>query len=131
MISRKEKFLHRIQQVTETHLTDRDFDVKALCQEMKMSQPTLWRKVSEVTRLAPQQYIREVRLAHAGKMLAHDVATVSEIAETVGFSNKSHFSKCFKESFGIVPSLYRSQHSTTQKDHKVLTHQDWNIYKDN
>ena len=128
MISRKEKFLQRIQQVTEAHLSDQDFDVKSLCQEMEMSQPTLWRKVRELAELTPKEYIRSIRLKHASLMLEQDVATISEIAEAVGFGNKSYFSKCFQEQFGVLPSLYRSKYLKSQK---ILTHPIWKSYKDN
>ncbi len=131
MISRNEKFLLRIQQVTEAHLSDQDFDVKSLCREMKLSQPTLWRKVRKLISMTPQEYIRAIRLQHAGLMLADDAGSVSEIAEAVGFGNKSYFAKCFQEQFGVVPSLYRSQQSTNKKGNKVLAHPDWKIYKDN
>ncbi len=64
-------------------------------------------------------------------MLADDAGSVSEIAAAVGFSSNSYFSKCFREQFGVVPSLYRSQQSTNKKGNKVLAHPDWKIFKDN
>jgi len=131
MISRKEKFLQRLQQVTEAHLSDQNFNVKSLCQEMGLSQPTLWRKIREFTHLSPTEYIRFIRLQNASLMLEKDVGTVSEIAEAVGFGNKSYFSKCFQEQFGVPPSLYRSKQATENKAHKILSHPAWKTYEDN
>jgi AraC-like DNA-binding protein len=131
MMSRSERFLQKLGQVTDAHLSDQNFGVKALCQEMEMSQPTLWRKVRELTELTPQEYIRVARLQRASKMLEKDVGTVTEIAEEVGFGNKSYFAKCFQEQFGVVPSLYRSKFMEGKKGHKFLSHPEWKTFEDN
>jgi len=106
MISRKERFLQRLQQVTEAHLSDKNFGVEALCREMGLSQPTLWRKIRKLTLLSPREYIRTARLKQASLMLENDTGSVTEIATAVGFVNKSYFSKCFQEMYGVLPSLY-------------------------
>lgn len=131
MISRNEKFLQQLNSVIESHISDKNFNVKSLSQSLQMSEPTLWRKVRKLTSLTPHQYLQKIRLQQAGLMLADDAGSVSEIAAAVGFSSNSYFSKCFREQFGVVPSLYRSQQSTNKKGNKVLAHPDWKIFKDN
>ena len=131
MISRNEKFLQQLNSAIESHISDKKFGVKSLSQTMQMSETTLWRKVRKLTFLTPNEYIRKIRLQHASLMLADDTGSVSEITEAVGFSTPSYFCKCFREQFGVVPSLYRSKQSTTKKDNKVLAHPDWKIDKDN
>jgi len=131
VISRNEKFLQQLNSVIESHISDKNFNVKSLSQSLQMSEPTLWRKVRKLTSLTPHQYLQKIRLQQAGLMLADDAGSVSEIAAAVGFSSNSYFSKCFREQFGVVPSLYRSQQSTNKKGNKVLAHPDWKIFKDN
>jgi len=131
LTSRNEKFLKRLDSIIELHLSDESFGVKTLSQKMQLSDTTLWRKVRQLTHLSPQEYIRITRLQHAGLMLEKDAGSVSEIADAVGFGNKSYFSKCFQERFGVAPSLYRSKHSIEKKDQKILSHSDWKTYKDN
>ncbi|MBC8183655.1 helix-turn-helix transcriptional regulator [candidate division KSB1 bacterium] len=131
MISRNEKFLQQLNSVIESHISDKTFGVKSLSQSLQMSEVTLWRKVRKLTSLTPNEYLQKFRLQQAGLMLADDAGSVSEIAAAVGFSNNSYFTKCFREQFGVVPSLCRSRQSTNKKDHKVLAFPDWKIYEDN
>ena len=107
MISRDERFLQRLQEIVEEHMSDRTFGVKSLSDKMKVSEPNLWKKVHRLTQMNPNQFIRQQRLQKASQMLYHDVGTVQEIAHAVGFNNKSYFAKCFQEQFGVPPSKYR------------------------
>ena len=131
LISRNETFLQRLDSIIESHLSDESFSVKRLSNKMLVSETTLWRKVREFTELTPQEYIRSIRLKHAGLMLEKNVGTISEIAEAVGFGNKSYFSKCFQEQFGVLPSLYRSKQSTEKEGHKILAHPVWETSNNN
>ncbi|MBX2830004.1 MAG: GlxA family transcriptional regulator [Rhodospirillales bacterium] len=50
---------------------------------------------------------RLVRLDHAKKLLTQSALSISEIAFATGFSNSSHFSRSFKDAFGVIPSKAR------------------------
>lgn len=115
IISRNERFLKRLQQVTEANLSDPKFGVKFLCEQMELSQPNLWRKVQEFMHQSRQEYIRTTRLKRASLMLKNDLGTVSEIADAVGFGNKSYFARCFQGQFGVVPSQYRQEVDSTSE----------------
>ena len=52
-------------------------------------------------------YLTELRIEEAKKLLLETDMTVSEVAEEVGFSDTSYFSKVFLKSAGIPPSSYR------------------------
>lgn len=49
------------------------------------------------------------RCAAAADMLLNTEISVCEIAEKVGYENKSFFRKIFKEKYGITPFLYRKR----------------------
>jgi TolB-like protein len=63
----------------------------------------LHRKLKQLKGKSVSQFIRDIRLEEARKMLAADVGTVAEIAYRVGFSSPSYFSKCFHDHFGFPP----------------------------
>ena len=109
MISRDERFLQRLQEIVEEHISDRTFGVKSLSEKMEISEPNLWRKVHRLTQMNPNEFIRQQRLQKASQMLNHDVGTVQEIAHAVGFNNVSYFAKRFQERFGMPPSQYRNR----------------------
>lgn len=52
-------------------------------------------------------YLREIRLENACQQLTKTKKSLAEIALENGFSDQSHFSRLFKQKFGITPSKYR------------------------
>jgi len=69
---------------------------------------------SDGTRL--ERYIFERRLERSRAVLDNptlDFRSLSEIAYSHGFTNLSHFSKRFKEQYGVTPSEYRQHRSGT------------------
>lgn len=57
--------------------------------------------------LTVYEYLREERMKEARKLLGATEMSVSEIAESVGFSTAGNFSTAFKERFGVPPSQFR------------------------
>ncbi len=47
-----------------------------------------------------------MRLERAGQLLRAGAGTVSEVAYGVGFKSLSHFSRRFREHYGVAPSDY-------------------------
>ncbi|MDF2925972.1 MAG: response regulatory protein [Paenibacillaceae bacterium] len=60
------------------------------------------------TNLNFKQYLTEIRMKHALKLLLHTDMMVYEIAEQVGYNNARQFSDMFKKQFGKLPQEYRS-----------------------
>ncbi|WP_176550490.1 response regulator [Bacillus sp. AFS037270] len=56
------------------------------------------------------EYITNVRLNNAKKLLRTSNLKVSEICKQVGYENQKYFHQVFKKNIGITPGLYRSQH---------------------
>lgn len=54
------------------------------------------------------KYLNSVRIQKSIEYLSNSSMNISQIALQCGFSNLSHFTKCFKEETGITPNKYRS-----------------------
>ena len=54
------------------------------------------------------KYLTNVRIEKSIEYLSNSSMNISQIALQCGFSNLSHFAKCFKEETGISPNKYRS-----------------------
>lgn len=54
-------------------------------------------------------YIIECRINLAKKLLRETDLSVTQISETLGYSNYSYFARIFRESTGIKPNVYRRQ----------------------
>jgi AraC family transcriptional regulator len=57
--------------------------------------------------IAPHQYIVKLRIEKARKLLAVDSISVEEVANRVGYSDKSHFAAQFMKIVGVSPNRYR------------------------
>ena len=60
----------------------------------------------EVFGLGPFEYLRTIRLEKARALIAGHECNVTQAAAGVGYSSLSHFSKAFKETFGINPKAF-------------------------
>ena len=65
---------------------------------------------------SPNGFIKEYRLYKALQLLNRRTSNISEIAYQTGFSSPTYFSKCFHETYGILPSLYIKQISQSEID---------------
>lgn len=52
----------------------------------------------------PARWIREKRLSKARQMLLSSRLSVADIAYSLGFENPTHFSRIFKQKYGVAPS---------------------------
>jgi AraC-like DNA-binding protein len=68
---------------------------------------TFKREFKEIYNTSPLQWIRNRRLDRARELLTHSPLSVTDICFTTGFENTAHFSKVFKERFGVSPSLFK------------------------
>ena len=103
------KLLDEINRAIEEHMIDSDFNVTMLQEVMSMGNKQLYRKVKALTGSTPVEYIRDLRMRKAAKLLSAGKFSVSEVMYTVGFSNSSYFSKCFSKAFGMTPTEYMRQ----------------------
>jgi signal transduction histidine kinase/ligand-binding sensor domain-containing protein/DNA-binding response OmpR family regulator len=99
-----EKFLSKVLEVAESHLSEEEFSIEKFGNEVGMGRVQLHRKLKALTGKSPSLILRSVRLARAKKMIEEKTGNISEIAYSVGFSTPIYFTKCFKEEFGYTPS---------------------------
>lgn len=98
------EFMNRIFDCIIAHLSDQDFNVEILAQEMNMSRVQLYRKVKAETGSKLVDMVKITRLQQSDRLLQQGGKTIAEISYEVGFSSPSYFSKCYKEYFGHLPT---------------------------
>ncbi len=101
-----EEFLKHAVNVVEVKLSDITFDFDQFAIDIGASKSTLHRKLKSLTGLSPGEFIRNIRMKHASKMLVNNVGNISEIAFSVGFNDPKYFSRCFRTEFGMTPREY-------------------------
>jgi AraC-like DNA-binding protein len=82
-------------------------NLKNAFKKIPISHHHLIRIFKKSTGLAPLQYLIELRLREAGKLLATTSRSVKEIAEILGFSDPYYFSRLFKNKMGLSPLHFR------------------------
>ncbi len=107
--SKDRKFLSKLTNVFEQHLSDSTFRIDQMSSEMAMSERTLERKLKALTSHTPAQYLRTYRLNKALEYLRDGMA-VYQVAEAVGFSSPAYFTSCFKDEFGKSPTKLTEAH---------------------
>lgn len=99
-----EQFLNKLTDIIHKNISDTEFGVDQLADELFMSRSSLLRKIKGVSGMTPNDFIRLVRLKRAAEILKEDECKVNEVCYLVGFSStSSYFSKAFQKQFGILP----------------------------
>ena len=96
-------FAAQLRKIIQDHLSDNEFNVERIGDEIGLSRVQLYRKVKALTGYSPVEMLRKARLTRARHLLRTTEKTVSEVAYAVGFSTPSYFSKCYKDEFGESP----------------------------
>ena len=105
--SEDERFVQKLYDIVELRMAQSSFNVSALARELGISQRHLIRRVRETLGISPSGFIRMMRLERANQLLAADVGNVSEVAYKVGYNDPKHFSRVFKQVYGVSPSVVR------------------------
>jgi AraC-like DNA-binding protein len=95
----------RLQRAPET-----DFDFDRLARSHGMSPSTLRRRWSSIFPTPPGQYLLDLRMQKARRLLVESEARIGEIAARVGFQDLLYFSRRFHLSTGLSPSAYRKRY---------------------
>jgi len=104
-----EAFIGKLTDIVSANISNEHFGVEDLAREAGISRITLYRKIKSIKNQNARQFIKEIRLRRAMKLLQKNAATSSEIAFMTGFGNPSYFNKCFHEFFGYPPGKVKRE----------------------
>jgi signal transduction histidine kinase/ligand-binding sensor domain-containing protein/DNA-binding response OmpR family regulator len=104
------KFLDTCIRVVENHLTDSDFGIKALADEVGMSHSNLYKRVKSISGQSVNSFIRFIRLRKAAELMINSDHNVTEVAFRSGFNDAKYFGKQFSKLFGVTPSEFIRKH---------------------
>jgi len=87
----------------------RAISIEELAQCAHLSVSALERRFKKHLAKTPNQFLNEIRLENARKLLVETRLPISQVAYQCGFSEPSYFSKQFKRLFGELPSDMRDK----------------------
>jgi len=103
------QLLQQTTDIIKKHLEDPDFNSSLLIKEISMSRSGFYNKIFALTGLKVSELIKIIRLKKAGELLVKEKLTASQVYSRVGFKNRSYFSTCFKELYGLSPTEFSAE----------------------
>lgn len=100
------QFLDKLFEIVSDNIDNEELSVGYLADKFCMSNSTLYRKVTALLQISPNEYVRHVRMEKAVELLKTRKYSISDIAYQTGFGSHSSFNKVFKKEFGMTPSEY-------------------------
>jgi AraC-like DNA-binding protein len=103
-----EESVRRLKQAKEfllQHLSEAP-TISELSKKVGLSESKLKNGFREVYGNTLHQFVQEHRLAQAKALLDTAKYRVSEVADRIGYANRSHFISAFKKKYGITPKQY-------------------------
>jgi transcriptional regulator GlxA family with amidase domain len=101
-----ERAIHVIRRHTDEH-PDRPLRLPELSRKVHVTPQHLCRLFKDALGLGPMECAQALRLELASSMLERTELGLAEVAERFGFSSQFHFSRAFKQNYGMSPNAYR------------------------
>jgi len=112
-INQTEKlFLEKAEKIIEENLMNSEFGVEDLGSCLNFSRMQLYRKLKSIRGLSANEFIRSYRIKKSALLLRDTDMNVTEILYAIGFTNRSYFSKCFKQMYNMSPKEYAKKHNS-------------------
>ncbi|EAY30083.1 transcriptional regulator, AraC family protein [Microscilla marina ATCC 23134] len=81
--------------------------LQELAQLASLSESSLKRMFKKVYQDSPASYLRHQKLLRSQELLTASNLSITQITLDCGFNDVAHFSKLFKQKYGVSPSAYR------------------------
>ncbi|RXZ82028.1 AraC family transcriptional regulator [Paenibacillaceae bacterium] len=116
------RMLATIQHIVRERFGQNMLSVNLIADELGITQPYLSSFFKKATGQTILEFIAEVRLWEAKRLLADTDCTVAHVAQAVGYSNDIGFIRFFKKHEGITPGQFRvntqTEQQNTQMEHR-------------
>ena len=83
--------------------------IEKMCRTFCCSKSTLLTAFKREYGRTVINYLSELRVEEAKKLLSSTALSISEISDATGFYDQAYFSKVFSKEVGITPSDYRKE----------------------
>jgi AraC-like DNA-binding protein len=106
----------RAQQFILRSYPDRELTIRAIAREACLSSFHLIRVFKALTGMTPMKYLQAARMTASRRLLCETPYSVTRIANSVGYSDRTAFARVFRRHFGVAPSSMRNQDGSSSRD---------------
>jgi len=102
---------HRVHRVMNTILQspEAEHSLEALAAQAGVTPSHFCRIFKKANGISPHQYVMKAKLNRAVELLSQSDASLALIADSLGFTSQSHFTRAFRQFTGRTPSEFRQQ----------------------
>ena len=104
-IHSENEIIRRAQQYVSVHIREK-LTVPIVARKVDVSPSYLTSLFHKHLQISPGEYIRRIKLQESKQMIRENSMNFTEIAAALQYSTVHHFSRQFKEKFGITPTEY-------------------------
>lgn len=87
-----------------------EFSIARLAEELQVNPNYLSTRFRKEAGMSPTDYLCQVRMKEAERLLTGTELTVQQVSEKVGVLDANYFTKLFKRAYGQTPVQYRRAH---------------------
>lgn len=98
----------------EMHYCDR-VTIEQIAEHVGVDRAHFSRKFHSTFLISPAKYLQNLKINEAKRLLEQTTYNLSIIAQSIGYTDMSTFSKAFKKTAGIPPREYRFRHQSRQE----------------
>ena len=90
-------------------------DMDTIAEVSTFSRRTFYRKWKQVFTISPLQYLTELRLVEARKLLLESDLSIGSVAKKLSFCDEVHFIKIFRSRYQMTPFQFRKRFAPWKK----------------
>ena len=105
VISGENTIIRKAQQYIQAHVEEK-LTVPVVAQKIEVSASYLTALFHKHLQLSPGEYIRRIKLQQSKQLIREGQMNFTQIAERLQYSTVHHFSRQFKQMFGMTPTEY-------------------------
>ena len=104
-VHNENEIIRKAQQYVSSHIREK-LSVPLVARNVDVSPSYLTALFHKHLQISPGEYIRRIKLQESKQMIRENNMNFTEIAAALQYSTVHHFSRQFKEKFGLTPSEY-------------------------
>ncbi len=109
MSKEDQDFINKLVDIIHVHMTkeNADLDIDSIAAALSLSRKQLRNRIASITGMTTVAFVLQVRLNYARRIISTEDTPMTAVANRCGFQTLSHFSKAFKQQFGVSPQQFR------------------------
>lgn len=88
----------------------RNISIRQLCEQFHFQEDYFNRLLKQKTGMTYTEYVQNLRLDEAERLLTGSSLSIEQIADAVGYQNKGYFYRIFAERHQMTPARFRKEH---------------------